>query len=93
MEFLTAVAVQCHDSGFNEYHTDHTRVRFRKLGDAEIERYVKKEKPFDCAGAFKAESLGITLFESIESKDPTALIGLPLINTAAMLRRAGLQMP
>ena len=93
VEFLTAVAVQCQDSGFSENHTDHTQVRFRKFGDAEIERYLEKEKPFDCAGAFKAESLGITLFESIESKDPTALIGLPLIKTAALLRHAGLQIP
>jgi len=93
VEFLTAVAVRCQDSGYSEHCIDSTRVKFRKLEDTEIERYLKKEKPFDCAGAFKAESLGITLFESIDSKDPTALTGLPLIKTAAMLRRAGLQLP
>jgi len=93
VEFLTAVAVQCRDTGFAEQYTDCTRVSFRKLELEEIERYLEMEKPFDCAGAFKAESLGIVLFESISSEDPTALIGLPLIRTAAMLRQAGLQLP
>lgn len=93
VEFLTAVAVQCASSGFNESHTNRTQVRFRELGDQEIDRYLRKEQPYDCAGAFKAESLGITLFEEISSNDPTALVGLPLIQTSAMLRRAGLQLP
>jgi len=93
VEFLTAVSVQSHHTRFSEQHTDSTRVRFRTLEREEIERYLQKEKPFDCAGAFKAESLGIVLFESITSEDPTALVGLPLIRTAAMLRRAGLKLP
>ena len=93
VEFLTAVSVQCQASGFAEQHTDRTRVSFRSLQADEIERYLEKEKPFDCAGAFKAESLGITLFEHISSEDPTALVGLPLIRTAEMLRRAGFQLP
>ena len=93
VEFLTAVSVQCLASGFNEQAIDSTRVSFRHLQTREIERYLEVEKPFDCAGAFKAESLGITLFEGIRSEDPTALIGLPLIRTSAMLRRAGLQLP
>ncbi len=93
VEFLTAVSVQCRASGFNEQHIDTTRVRFRHLDNDEIERYLEAEKPYDCAGAFKAESLGIVLFESISSEDPTALIGLPLIRTAAMLRKAGLRLP
>jgi len=93
IEFLTAVSVQCHDTGFKEMHIDCTRVRFRQLQADEIERYLQAETPYDCAGAFKAESLGIVLFESIKSDDPTALIGLPLIHTAAMLRRAGLRLP
>jgi len=93
VEFLTAVSVQCLTSGFNEFHIDSTRVGFRQLEASEIERYLKTEKPYDCAGAFKAESLGISLFERITSEDPTALIGLPLIRTAAILRRAGLQIP
>jgi septum formation protein len=93
VEFLTAVSVQCPDKGFEELHVDTTRVGFRVLQAEEIERYLAAEQPFDCAGAFKAESLGIVLFERISSEDPTALIGLPLIRTAAILRRAGLQLP
>ena len=93
VEFLTAVSVQCLDTGFSERHIDTTRVGFRELQSAEIERYLVAEEPFDCAGAFKAESLGIALFDYIRSDDPTALIGLPLIGTAGMLRRAGLQLP
>ena len=68
-------------------------VHFRSLTHAEINRYLETEKPYDCAGAFKAESLGVTLFESIHNDDPTALIGLPLIHVAAMLRRAGMRLP
>jgi len=93
VEFLTAVAVQCHASGFDEQYIDTTRVCFRQLQTDEIERYLQTEKSYDCAGAFKAESLGIVLFERITSEDPTALIGLPLIQTAAMLRRSGLRLP
>ncbi len=93
VEFLTAISVQSAECGYKEQYTDCTRVCFRTLQAEEIERYLIKEKPFDCAGAFKAESLGIVLFESINSDDPTALIGLPLIRTAAMLRHAGIQLP
>ena len=74
-------------------HVDTTTVVFRKLSAAEIERYVERERPFDCAGGFRAESLGISLFECIESRDPTALIGLPLIWLASALRAAGFQLP
>lgn len=68
---------------------DETRVTFRTLTDAEIERYLQREKPFDCAGSFKSEGLGISLFESIATRDPTALIGLPLIALCGLLREAG----
>jgi len=91
--FLTAVSVQFLDKNMNDVYTDTTRVCFRHLTSLEIESYLEKEKPYDCAGSFKAESLGVTLFEHIISEDPTALIGLPLIRTAAMLRRAGFQLP
>lgn len=74
-------------------HVDATTVRFRNLSSDEIERYVAVEKPLDCAGAFKAEALGISLFERIDTQDPTALTGLPLIWLAGALRRAGLQLP
>jgi septum formation protein len=93
VEFLTAVSVLSHDRHFVKQHTDSTRVRFRDLDSDEIERYLNKEQPYDCAGAFKAEALGIVLFESISSEDPTALVGLPLIRTADMLRLAGLKLP
>jgi septum formation protein len=93
VEFLTSVSVQSLESGFREQHTDCTRVCFRTLNHGEIVRYLEREKPFDCAGAFKVESLGVVLFEKISSEDPTALIGLPLISVAAMLRRAGFQLP
>ena len=73
--------------------TDRTRVRFRSLQDTEIARYVDAEQPWDCAGSFKCEGLGIALFESIISEDPTALVGLPLIATARLLRRAGFLVP
>lgn len=72
---------------------DLTRVVFRVLDADEIARYVAAEQPLDCAGSFKAEGLGITLFERIECIDPTALIGLPLIALAHMLRAAGLILP
>ncbi|UNK41343.1 Maf family nucleotide pyrophosphatase [Luteimonas sp. S4-F44] len=72
---------------------DRTQVRFRALDRATIERYVDAEQPFDCAGSFKCEGLGIALFEAITSDDPTALIGLPLIETARLLREAGYAVP
>jgi septum formation protein len=74
-------------------HLDTTTVIFRSLQPEEIERYIEREQPFDCAGGFKAECLGAALFERIESTDPTALIGLPLIWLASALRRAGYLVP
>jgi septum formation protein len=68
---------------------DTTRVRMRVLDDAEIARYVAREQPLDCAGSFKSESLGIALFDSINSSDPTALVGLPLVALCRLLRDAG----
>lgn len=93
LSFHTAVHVIQSDSGSNEGHLDVTTVHFRKLSEEEIERYVARERPVNCAGGFKAEALGISLFERIDSQDPTALIGLPLIWLSAALRRAGLQLP
>lgn len=72
---------------------DTTTVVFRTLDLGEIARYVDAEQPFDCAGSFKAEGLGIALFDAIDSRDPTALIGLPLIATAGLLRSAGFALP
>lgn len=72
---------------------DTTTVRFRALDADEIARYVDAEQPYDCAGSFKSEGLGIVLFEAIESQDPTALIGLPMIATTRLLRDAGFGLP
>jgi septum formation protein len=91
--FLTAVHVVNGRNGRAESHLDHTVVRFRALSADEIGRYIAADEPLDCAGGFKAESLGIVLFERIESSDPTALTGLPLIWLSAALRRAGIQVP
>ncbi|MNF17081.1 Maf-like protein YceF [compost metagenome] len=68
-------------------------VQFRDLTDDEIERYLRAEEPYDCAGSAKSEGLGITLLAQILNDDPTALIGLPLIRTAQLLRAAGMQLP
>lgn len=89
--FHTAVCVLRGTRSFDALDT--TLVRFRNLDTAEIERYVDTEQPFDCAGSFKSEGLGIALFDAIETQDPTALIGLPLIATARLLRQAGYALP
>ncbi|MFI8718309.1 Maf family protein [Stenotrophomonas sp. NPDC077464] len=72
---------------------DLTQVRFRTLDAGEITRYVDTELPLDCAGSFKCEGLGITLFDAIDNRDPTALVGLPLIALAGLLRRCGYALP
>ena len=72
---------------------DRTRATLRRLDEATIRRYVAADEPLDCAGAFKVESLGIALFERIDGEDPTALVGLPLIATARLLRDCGLAVP
>ncbi|WP_066705499.1 Maf family nucleotide pyrophosphatase [Curvibacter delicatus] len=87
--FQTAVAVVCMETGFAQTDLAAVRVHFRDLGDAEIEAYLRAETPYDCAGSAKSEGLGITLLESIENDDPTALVGLPLIRTSRLLRAAG----
>jgi len=91
--FLTAVHVVDGRNGRAESHLDRTVVRFRELDPAEIARYIEADAPLDCAGGFKAESLGIALFERIDSADPTALTGLPLIWLCGALRRAGIPVP
>lgn len=90
--FHTAVCV-IDAQGKASLHVDETRVRFRTLSADDIERYVARERPLDCAGSFKCEGLGISLFERIANDDPTALIGLPLIATSRLLRDAGIALP
>jgi septum formation protein len=88
--FQTAVAVVRQDIAYQAVMLAPVMVRFRTLSDAEIERYLQLDRPYDCAGSAKCETLGITLLERIDSDDPTALVGLPLIRTSHMLRSAGL---
>lgn len=88
--FHTAVCVSCLELGFLDVQSSLVEVQFRTLSQEEIESYLIKDQPYDCAGSSKSESLGIALVQSIQSDDPTALIGLPLIKTAALLRKAGL---
>ena len=90
LTFQTAVAVVCLASGFRRTVRVPVEVRVRHLGDAEIERYLRLEPSYDCAGSAKSEGLGVALMESIRSDDATALVGLPLIRTAALLREAGI---
>lgn len=90
--FQTAVAVVCQESRFSQTDLAAVRVRFRDLRDDEIEAYLRAERPYDCAGSARSEGLGICLLDSIDSDDPTALIGLPLIRTCRMLRAAGLRL-
>lgn len=91
--FYTACVLLGASAGLHLAHVDTTTVVFRELSASEIDRYIARERPFDCAGGFRAEALGITLFDCIESQDPTALIGLPLIWLAGALRAAGFQLP
>jgi septum formation protein len=92
-EFHTAIAVICASRTYRFEHTDHTVVQLRTLGPETIGRYIEAEQPFDCAGGFKCEGLGIALFERLESSDPTGLIGLPLIALASALRAVGFRVP
>jgi septum formation protein len=90
--FQTAIAVVCLESSFCQQALAPVKVHFRELSDAEIENYLRAEKPYDCAGSAKSEGLGIALLERIDNDDPTALVGLPLIRTAALLRAAGIKL-
>lgn len=89
VRFLTGLALLETASGRSEVETDEVVVKFRTLSTVEIENYLLAEQPYDCAGSFKCEGLGISLFDSIESSDPNSLIGLPLIRLNKMLIRFG----
>jgi len=90
--FQTAIAVVCLSTGFSQQALAPVQVLFRTLKPAEIENYLRAEQPYDCAGSAKSEGLGIALLERIDNDDPTALVGLPLIRTAALLRAAGIHL-
>jgi septum formation protein len=93
VNFHTALCLFDTLSGRHRTHVDLTRVHFRVLDATEIKRYIDREQPLDCAGSFKCEGLGISLFERIDNADPTALIGLPLIALTQLLRDAGIHIP
>jgi septum formation protein len=90
--FQTAVSVVCLERQFEQTELAQIQVRFRDLSDADIEAYLRAEEPYDCAGSAKSEGLGIALLDAIDNDDPTALIGLPMIRTARMLRAAGIDL-
>jgi len=90
--FHTAVAVICAARGFEQVDLAPVRVAFRQYEDEEIESYLRAEQPYDCAGSARSEGLGIAMLEAIESDDPSALVGLPLIRTCRMLRAAGVRL-
>jgi len=90
-ELITAIAVLGPD--FQETHTNHTLLTMRPLDEAAVRRYVEFDEPWNCAGAYKLESRGITLFESIHSSDHSAITGLPLLELTSLLSRAGLCIP
>jgi septum formation protein len=90
--FQTAVSVVCQASHFEQTELAQIKVRFRDLSDTEIETYLRAEEPYDCAGSAKSEGLGIALLDAIDNDDPTALIGLPMIRTARLLRAAGIDL-
>jgi septum formation protein len=87
--FHTGCAVRWHNTGFSVNHLDTVTVAVRELSGEEIAAYVAREQPLNCAGSFRSEGLGIALFSRIESEDPTALVGLPLIWLSGALRQAG----
>ncbi len=93
VEFHTAVCVLGPEDADAARYVDRTRVHFRDFDRAEAERYLQREPAFDCAGSFKSEGFGITLIQQIETRDPTALQGLPLIWLASCLRSRGIALP
>lgn len=90
VRFLTGLALFDTRQGLHKVHDEYFDVVFRRLSEREIANYVAREQPLDCAGSFRMEGLGITLFEKLEGDDPNTLIGLPLIRLCQMLRDAGL---
>lgn len=91
--FSTALSVQQYATGFEQTLVEHYKVKFRKLSMAEIERYVAVEQPLHCAGSFKCESLGISLFEQMIGQDQTTLMGMPMIQLCQILRQLNILVP
>lgn len=93
VSFYTGLCLYNSATGNSQLVCEPFHVHFRTLSDAQIERYLDREKPYNCAGSFKSEGLGIALFEKLEGDDPNALIGLPLIRLVAMLEQEGIELP
>lgn len=93
VRFLTGLCLLNSDSGRCQVMVEPFDVIFRPLSDEQIDRYLQREQPFDCAGSFKSEGLGIALFEALHGRDPNALIGLPLIALIDLLRAEGIEVP
>lgn len=93
VDFHTGLCVLDTRTGEPRIEVETVRVVFRQLTDGEIQRYLDHDEPFDCAGSFKSESLGIALCERIECQDPTTLVGLPLVRLCRMLREEGFHIP
>lgn len=93
VHFSTAFSVQCRASGMTHTQVERFSVQFRQLSTAEIERYIEHDQPLYCAGSFKCESLGISLFDSMHGDDMTCLMGLPLIQLSRQLRTLGFALP
>lgn len=91
ISFYTGLALHNNDSGHTDTILDLFHVHFRQFDRAVAERYVDKERPFNCAGSFKSEGLGIALFERLEGDDPNTLIGLPLIKLVTLLEKQGVK--
>ena len=93
VSFYTGLCLLNTASGRKQLACEPFHVQFRRLSDAQIERYLEREQPYNCAGSFKSEGLGIALFERLEGDDPNALIGLPLIRLVTMLGSEGIELP
>lgn len=91
--FLTGLCLLNAATGRHQVGCEHFQVHFRTLGDDRIERYIDQEQPFNCAGSFKSEGLGIVLFKALEGRDPNALVGLPLIMLTDFLAAEGVALP
>lgn len=91
--FSTALSVQQLSTGFEQTLVERYQVKFRKLGLGEIERYVERDQPLHCAGSFKCESLGISLFEQMIGQDQTTLMGMPMIQLCKILRELNILVP
>ena len=93
VSFFTSLCLYDATTAKYQLDVEQFQVHFRELNDAQIERYLKKETPYNCAGSFKSEGLGIALFTRLEGRDPNTLIGLPLIRLVEMFAAAGIQLP